>query len=152
MSEPRRSIIVKLQSPFLQALIVLALMLLFDLSGKFLQMAGMDIGPRYPWNVSASFLLFFALLNSLLSLLAKSTDHYWGKSILSYIALAALGGVAAKMFSSLNINEAGSYRWLYIVLTIGYLVFLSIIGLVRKIVEFAQKEEWEKPRQRNKKR
>lgn len=112
-------------------------------------MAGTDIEPRYFWNVSASFLLFFSMLNSLLSLLAKSTDNYWGKSILSYLALAILGGVAAKIFSSLSINEAGTYRWLYIVLTAGYLVFLSIIRMVRKIIEYAQHEDWQEPRPHN---
>ena len=149
MTEKRRSLTSKLHSPFLQASIVFVLMLLFDLVGKALQVAGTDLEPRYPWNVSASFLLFFALLNSLLSLLSKHADHYWGKSILSYITLAVLGGMAAKLFSSIGINEAGTYRWLYIVLSIGYMVFLCIIGMVRKIIEFAQKEEWNEPRQPN---
>ncbi|TAK49652.1 MAG: hypothetical protein EPO28_00480 [Saprospiraceae bacterium] len=149
MTEQRRFITQRLHSPFTQASAVLALVLLFDFSGKLLQMAGTDIEPRYFWNVSASFLLFFSMLNSLLSLLAKSTDNYWGKSILSYLALAILGGVAAKIFSSLSINEAGTYRWLYIVLTAGYLVFLSIIRMVRKIIEYAQHEDWQEPRPHN---
>jgi len=149
MTGQRRLITQRLHSPFTQASVVLALILLFAFGGKLLQMAGTDIEPRYFWNVSASFLLFFSLLNSLLSLLAKNTDNYWGKSILSYIALAILGGLAAKIFSSLSINQAGTYRWLYIVLTIGYLVFLSIIGLVRKIIEYAQQEEWKEPRSHN---
>lgn len=117
-----------------------------------MQMAGLSIQQRYAWTVSASFLLFFALFNSLMSLMEKNTDYYWGKSILSFIALAVLGGLPAKWFSGLHINDAGSYRWLYIVLSVGYLVFLSVIGMVRRIIEFAQSEEWDAPRPRNRKR
>ena len=47
-------------------------------------------------------------------------------------------------------SEAGSYRWIYIVVAIGYLVFLSLMAMLRKIVEFAQREEWNHPRIRRK--
>jgi hypothetical protein len=65
------------------------------------------------------------------------------------MGLALGNGLLAWGFSSLTISEAGSYRWIYVVVTIGYLVFLSLIGVVRIIVEFAQREEWNQPRRRN---
>lgn len=79
-------------------------------------------------------------------------DRYWTRSILGYIALAGIGALLAWGFSSLSINDAGSYRWIYIVLTFGYLFFLSMIGFMRKIVDFAQREEWNQPRIRKKKK
>ncbi|MGK0452465.1 MAG: hypothetical protein ACJAXE_003142, partial [Neolewinella sp.] len=44
------------------------------------------------------------------------------------------------------------YKWIYFVVTFGYLVFLSMIAFMKKIVEFAQKEEWNRPKLRQKKR
>ena len=77
---------------------------------------------------------------------------YWGRSIYCYMGLAAVSGLFAYLTSSLSINEAGSYKWIFFVLTIGYLVFLSIMSLMRKVVEFAQKEEWHHPRIRQRKK
>ncbi len=54
----------------------------------------------------------------------------------------------AYLFSSLSLNEAGSYRWIFTVLSFGYLVFLSILGFVKRIVEFAEKEDWQRPKKR----
>jgi len=145
-------ILKKLQNPILQAALVFALILVFDISSMLLQSLGVEIEQRFPWTVSASFILFFAIFNSLTSILSKDLENYWGRSIMSYMALAALAGLAAYLLSSLSINEAGPYRWLYIVLTFGYLTFLSIIGFIKRIVEFAQKEEWNDPKIRRRKK
>jgi hypothetical protein len=152
MVQPSASYMVRIQNPVFQASLVLSAILLVDVSAKFLQSAGIGIEQRFPWTVTASFILFFAVFNSVISLLSNNLDSYWTRSILSYVGLAGLAGLAAYLFSSLGINEAGSYRWLYIVLTFGYLLFMSIIGLMRKIVEFAQREEWNQPRLRKKKK
>ena len=142
----------RLKNPVLQASIVFALVLLFDIGSFFLSSAGVEIEQRFPWTVTATFILFFAMFNAILSLMTDNMDRYWTRSILSYIALALLTGLIAWAFSSLTINEAGSYRWIYIVLTIGYLLFLSIVALMRKIVEFAEREEWNQPRLRKKRK
>ncbi len=152
MEQTSANFLVKIQNPILQAAIVLGAILLVDVAAKFLQLTGIDIEQRFPWTVTASFILFFAVFNSVISLLSANLDNYWTRSILSYVGLAGIAGLAAYLFSSLGINEAGSYRWLYIVLTFGYLFFLTIIGLMRKIVEFAQREEWSQPRLRKRKR
>lgn len=152
MEQPTAAYLVKMQNPILQASVVMGAILVVDILAKFLQSAGMDIEQRFPWTVTASFILFFAVGNSMFSLLSKNMDSYWTRSILSYVGLAGFSGLVAYLFSSLGINEAGSYRWLYIVLTFGYLLFLAIIGLMKKIVEFAQREEWNQPRLRKRKK
>lgn len=143
-------VVSKLKNPVFQALVLLATIVVIDLCALLCKSAGISIEDRFPWTVTASFMLFFAILNSLVSILAKNREHYWSRSILCYMALAAAAGGVAYLFSSLSINEAGSYRWLYIVLTIGYLVFLSIVSLIRTIVELAQREEWNQPKIRRK--
>ena len=142
----------KLKRPAIQAMIVFALFLSINILVYLFSLAGLDIEQRMPWTLAGTFILFFAILNSLMSLMTDNMDKYWTKSIFSYVALAGSVALLAWVFSSLSINEAGSYKWIYIVLTFGYLMFLSMIGLIRQIVEFAQREEWNQPRLRTKKK
>ncbi|MDO8971491.1 MAG: hypothetical protein Q7U74_12430, partial [Saprospiraceae bacterium] len=73
---------------------------------------------------------------------------YWGASIYSYLALAFCTSMAAWGFSGIPLRDAGSYRWIYIVVTIGFIVFLSMVNMMKIIVKFAEKEEWNSPRKR----
>jgi ABC-type Na+ efflux pump permease subunit len=107
--------------------------------------------PLMAWSIAAAFLLLFAILNSLMSLRADSFVKYWGTSMYSYTVLALCSGSAAWLISGIPIGEAGSYRWIIFVVTFGFLVFLSLVNFLKKIVEFAEKEEWNQPRIRRRK-
>ncbi len=98
--------------------------------------------------IAASFMLLYAVGNSIFSVSSDNMAKYWGQSIYSFMGLAAASGLVAWGLSGLSIGQAGSYRWIYIVVTIGYLVFLSMMGVLRTIVAFAQREEWNQPRKR----
>lgn len=106
------------------------------------------VGERFPWLCAAAFLLFFSLFNSVSSLNVKDLNQYWTKSMIAFVALAVCSGFAAYLISSIPISEAGSYRWIFIVLTFGYLVFLSMSGFIKRIVEFAEREDWQSPKKR----
>jgi drug/metabolite transporter (DMT)-like permease len=137
--------------PPYQALLCFVAALVFTLVGKLAQWTNLlEVPARFPWMTSASFLLLFAMFNSVSSLAVDNMMKYWGRSIYSFLGLAVASGLVAYLFSSLSISEAGSFRWIYFVLTFGYLVFLSIVTFMRRIVEFAQKEEWNHPRIRRK--
>ena len=121
--------------------------------GKLLQLNSGDlVGTRFPWLVAAAFLLCFALFNSVFSLSSKTPGKYWGQSMYSFIGVAVVLGGAAWLFSGLSIFDAGSYPWIFVVVTIGYLIFMGMVNIMRNIVQFAQKEEWNAPRTRDKKR
>lgn len=154
MEAAKSDYMTKLANPFLQAGIVLGLVFIFDIGAFLMNSGGMEFNQNTPWVIAATFILFFAMFNAIISLMSDNMDRYWTRSMLSYIAVVVIGGLLAWAFSSLSINEAGSFRWIYIVLTFGYLLFLSIITLMRKIVDFAQREEWNHPRirKKNKKR
>jgi len=115
--------------------------------------AGTDdfVTPKWPWLCAASFLLFFALFNAIMSATSDNLMKYWGRSIYAFLGLAVGSGLMAWGFSGLSIGQAGSYKWIYFVVTFGYLVFLSMIAFMKRIVEFAQKEEWNRPRLRSRK-
>ena len=149
MEKPKASFLYKAYNPFLQAALVFAAGFVVMLFSKLLSLIGIfETGQKFPWMTAAAFMLFYAIFNSITSLSAKDLNNYWFKSMASFAGLAIASGFMAYLFSSLSINEAGSYRWIFTVLTFGYLVFLSILGFMKRIVEFAEKEDWQAPKKR----
>jgi len=123
-------------SPFLQAGVVFVAMLLFIGMG----MIG-STNPIFPWICVCAMMLFYAMLNTVMSIPHKDLGTYWWKSIVGYLLLGGLGGLVAYGASGLTIDEAGSARWLYVVFSFGYLVFISIIQFIKLIVSLAQKQD-----------
>jgi len=143
---------VKLQNPVNQGLMLLTAVLVFNIGAKAFSLSGMDVEQRFPWTIAASFVLFFSAMNSVMSIFTKNLDSYWTRSILSFVGLAGISALLAKLFSQMSMDEAGSYKWIFIVLTFGYLIFLFILSALRRIVDFAQREEWNQPKLRQKRR
>ncbi len=149
MKPANDSIFQKALNPFVQAAITLGLSLFMLLSSKLVNLTGIvAISERFPWTTAATFILFFAIFNSVFSLTATDTRKYWGRSMYAFLGVVLISGGLAYLFSSITLNDAGSYRWIFFVLSFGYLVFISIMVMARKIVEFAQREEWNQPRRR----
>lgn len=138
-----------LMNPYRQAGIFLIASFVITAVGKLMHFGNLlELNPNFPWLSAASFMLMFAMFNSLSFLAVKNSGKHWGRSLTSFMVLAGGAGLIAYLFSSLSIWEAGSYSWIYVVLTFGYLVFVGIVGMMKNIVEFAQKEEWNQPRMR----
>lgn len=143
----------RVQNPIIQALITLGGVILVILASKLVKLTGMlEVPERFPWMTAASFLLCFALFNSVFSVSSKDIIKYWSKSIYSFMGLAFSSGFLAYFFSAKALFDAGSYWWIFIVVAIGYLVFLGMMAFIRFVVEFAQREEWNQPKIRSKKR
>ena len=127
--------------PFLQTTVVLSA----SLAGLFLLKAyswmthGVD--PMLYWIIVGTFLLFYALFNSILSLNADDITAYWSQSTGGYAVLLMISSGCAWLLSGKSIGEADSFRWIFMVLTFGYLLFLCITRFVRKIVRTAQRED-----------
>ena len=139
----------KLENPAIQAVVVMAGALILMLFGWFLTVTNIyPPEPLFAWSIATAFMLLFALFNSLMSLRADNSVRYWGSSMYSYLGLALCTGLAAWLFSGIPLRDAGSYRWIYTVVTIGFLFFLLIVNFMKKIVQFAEREEWNQPRRR----
>jgi len=139
----------KIDRPAVQAVVIFAAALfIMGIGWAFTASEIIQFDRLFAWSIGSALLLFFALMNSLLSLRAASFVKYWGASMYSYLALALGTSMAAWGFSGIPLAEAGSYRWIYIVVTVGFLVFLSMVNFMRIIVKFAEKEEWNHPRKR----
>jgi hypothetical protein len=153
MENSSQTFLEKAQNPIIQALAIYGGVLVMMAGGALVKNSGLwPVSERYPWMCAAAFMLFFAMFNSVFALSSKSINKYWGKSVYSFMGLAALAGLTAWGVSGLSINEAGSFRWIYLVVTVGYLIFLSMVTMMRTIVDFAQKEEWSQPKIRQKPR
>lgn len=139
--------------PIIQAAVCLGGVLIANvLGGGYRGISGTEELSTFPWLAVTAFMLFYAIFNAVFSVSSKELLKYWSRSLYGYILLAGGGGLMAWAISGQSIFNAGSYSWMYIVVTIGYLVFISMITLMRKVVEFAQREEWNAPKIRQKKR
>lgn len=134
----------------MQALAVFSAATMLMLGGVALdKIRVMSMDPLYPWSIATAFMLLFALLNSISSLQSNDFARYWGASMYSYLGLALACGLMAWLTSGIPVGKAGSYKFIYLVVSVGFLVFLSLINMVKKIVNFAEKEEWNQPRKRS---
>ncbi len=136
-------------NPPRQALLVFALGIVLILGGVVLDKTGiMGMERLYPWSVATAFMLLFALFNSISSIKSTSFAKYWGISMYSYLGLGIALGLSAWLCSGVPIGEAESYKIVYFVITFGFLVFLSMVNMIKTIVNFAEKEEWSQPKKR----
>lgn len=142
MDKHGSSLLDKKISPFVQLAFVLGLSLaLIGFTSILPKVPYSSTSGIMPWVVLCGMILFFALVNSVLSFNAENGSTYWFHSMISFSILLVVGGILAWAFSGVSIKNAGSVRWLYFVFTFGYLVFLSIVNLIKFLVALAQKQD-----------
>ncbi len=70
-----------------------------------------------------------------------SPRHYWKQSFVAYIGVLGVGMGFAWMISGISVLEAKSLVWIYIVYTFGYLVFIAIVSMLRKLMGIALEQD-----------
>jgi hypothetical protein len=138
-----------IKNPFYQV----TLMLAFSVSIMCVAYIGrklgiLDFSDRFFWMTTCANMLFFAVFNSVSSISAQNLANYWGRSIMSFMGFAVISGLFSYFFSGIHIFDAGSYSYIYYVITFVYLIFLAMVQSMKAIVEFAQKEQWSQPRRK----
>ena len=128
-------------TPVKQVAIILAMMVIFNLLWVIASSAGVELEQRFPWLIATALMLFFGLFNSVFSLVSADRLLYWRNSIIAYIVICATGGLLAWLFSGLTMDEAGAFKWMYFIMTFSFITFLTIVNLMRKIVDIAQKQD-----------
>jgi len=129
-------------NPIFQVILILILMALFMGINKLSQSPETELlNPTGAWEIMASFVLFFALVNCVFSLQSDTKITYWRNSIFSFFGLLVIGGGLAYLYSGVTLGEAGSMSWILFIFSFSYLIFLSIVNLMRFIVELAQKQD-----------
>ncbi|HFC00537.1 MAG TPA: hypothetical protein ENJ53_07005 [Phaeodactylibacter sp.] len=141
------------QHPTHQAAVVLGSSVITMVLAKAATMSGIaDFKEILPWIIATSFILFYVVFNTVFGLQTDDMNKYWVQSLISYAGLAIISGGLAYLFSSVSLNEAGTIKWIFYILTFAYLVFLSVVKFIKRIVTFAENETWDAPKKRNKKR
>jgi len=144
MNNTNTSFFEKTINPFIQAGVILCAGLVVMLLIKLLINTGMlKLSDRFPYMISAAFVLFYAIFNSIFSLTADDMNKYWFHSTIAFVGLILGSAFLAYMFCGIKLEEAGSFKWIYTVLGFCYLVFLSILRGMKNIVIFAQQEDKE---------
>ncbi len=152
-TSPKTTFLGNAHHPFLQAAVAGGMMIIFLLASRLMSTLGPHgFGDRLPWIVALAFLLLFSVFNSIFCLASVQAERYWRRSIIAYLGLGGLGILLAWLLTGRFFTEVGSFKWMYIVVTFCYLVFISIINFMRNIVDLAQKEEWDQPRLKSRKR
>jgi len=137
-------------TPFVQAGISIVLGLFFMLTCLMFE-STLEVRPERPWVFASTFLLFYSIFNVVFSFNVENAEKYWTQAVIGFVACVGLLGSLAYLISGLGMNDAGAFKWIFIVITISYLVFMSIARAMKGIVDFAQKEEWNSPKMRKKK-
>jgi hypothetical protein len=128
--------------PLYQALLVMGMTIVFSLFDKLMPhhstLFEVNSGS---WIVATAMMLCYIILNSIVALKTEPILPYWIQSVVFYIVLLAFSYGWSYMLSGLEIDDAGSFRWLWIVLTLVYMVFFAIARSVKRIVDFAIKQD-----------
>jgi hypothetical protein len=136
------SVFEKQLNPIRLGLIILGGVTLISVGAKLIDSVGlMESKDIFPWEMAFSGILFFALFNAIFSLSSKDPNKYWMHSIFSFVGLVIASSVLAWLLSGLTMDEAGSFRWILMIFTFSYLLILTIVRAMRKIVGIAQKQD-----------
>ncbi len=146
------SILVRIGRPTQQALITLSLGVVIMLVGALVNFSGgVEISPNFYWLTAASCVLLYAMFNAMISVSSENIDKYWTRAIPTFFGLMLVLSLLATLLSGIPLMEAGSYAWIYIILTFGYFAFLSMARFIKNILSIAMREE-ERTREEERKR
>jgi hypothetical protein len=140
MEQP--SILTKNISPYYQSAFIFGMLLLFDLYSIGSKEGGDTIiFAKSIWRNCVAMLLFFILANCILSLGSNANLKYVRDSIFAYMGLAFMGGSLSYFICKTSMDQAGSFRWLFIVLSMVFIIFLAMINTMKFLVELAKRQD-----------
>jgi len=130
------------EKPYNQAALVGSMIIVFTLFDYILPHSNNLLEANSgPWIVATAMVLCFVILNSLVALRIDPIVPYWSRSVMLYLGLLGISYGWCYLLSGKHIDEVGSFRWLWFVLTIVYMVFFTIARSVKRVVEIADKQD-----------
>lgn len=128
--------------PVYQGLMVVSIyivLLLVILILKFIHW--IELEPLDYWKFSTSLVLFYIMVSCIFCFTAKEKITYYRNALFTYAAIIFTFTGISNWFSGISLFQAESYSWILTVFSIIFIVMLTIINLVRKIVEIAIKQD-----------
>ena len=118
MESNNESMYAKEVNPFKQAGIALGGAVVFMILGYLMNAIGaMEVGMKFPWISAGAFILMFSVFNSVNSFSTDDETIYYRNSIFAYMGLVFSVSMMAYLFSQTSINDAGTFRWIFFILT-----------------------------------
>lgn len=94
-----------------------------------------------PWIVSTAMILLFIVVNTVVALRIENILPYWSYSLVFYLAILAVAYGWCYLLTGKHIDEVGSFRWIWMVLTMVYFVFFIITRTMKRIVDLAIRQD-----------
>ena len=139
---PPSRLITIFSNPLYQVLLVTGMTIVFTLVDKILPHSTTLLEPNSgTWIVGTAMILCFIILNTVVALKIEPIRPYWSKSITFYIGFLAFTYLWCWFLSGKHIDEAGSFRWLWFVLTLVYQIFFAIARSMKRIVDIAIRQD-----------
>lgn len=95
------------------------------------------------WIVASTILLLYAFFNSVYLLKTRDLTTYFRRSVYGFLILLVSGFGFATAFSQLERYDQRSVRWILFMIVFSYFIFLTIAYFLRKIIEYAQRQDTE---------
>lgn len=128
----------KIPSPIAQVLGIFGVALLMMLAGGFSGSA------NWSWMVAGAMLMFFALINSVLSIFAAQRMRYYQFSLYGTMFLfIALGGLAQLISGQSIFEGAADNRSIFIVLLLAYFSLMGLAFMLRSLADFMKAKDEE---------
>lgn len=125
--------------PVYQGLLSLAVILVFDL---FTFVSTTELENKLAkgiWTNAVAMMLFFIIINCIIAMVNGGKGTYFRDSLYTYLGLGAISILLSGLISGASMDEAGSFRWLFVVITMSYIMFIAIINTIQFVVMWAEK-------------
>ncbi|MBK7466516.1 MAG: hypothetical protein IPJ43_06705 [Saprospiraceae bacterium] len=99
------------------------------------------IDPEQYVIIGCAIILFYIIINVVTGFKVNDLVAFYGESVYSYIGLTAFVIGSIWLFSSHSILAQEDHKWLIKLLSIIYIVLLTILSSVKKIVGIALQQE-----------
>ncbi len=130
--------------PFKQATTILAFYIVCNIFvWAFVSAGVLDKNPVLYWEAGFTCIMIYVIFSSALCFSYKNKMQYYTFALIAFAIMVVVTGFGAYFISGLSIDEVhhGSFRWLYIVFTFSYLVLLTIVNAMSKIINYARKQD-----------
>ena len=101
---------------------------------------GWQVLPAYYWGVCVTCVLVYIILSGTFGTRVADIRRYWLHSVYSFVGLLVVSNLLAAQFSGVAMRQSGGFAWLYCVLIIFYLSFLSITTMIKQLWTFFEEE------------
>lgn len=137
-----KTLLHRITNPFFQAGLIGGLIILLSLIDLMLPHSNTLLSPEAgTWVVATAMMLCYVILNTIIALRIEHVISYWSRSVILFIGLLVFSYIWCWLLSGRHIDDVGTFRWLWFVLTLTYMVFFGIARSMKRIVDLAIRQD-----------